>query len=272
MTVKLSELLSVFESLWPQSGADDWDQVGLACGSADQQVDSVLFCVDPTLSVLQEAKQKSCQLVVSHHPLLLEGVHTVAEGELKGDILSYAITNSIALFSAHTNADTVPGGVSDVLASRIGLKNTLPLVTTTGDSGHGRVGSLDKAMSVSDLAKSLNEILPASHAPIRVAGDPTKVVSKIAVVGGSGASFLPDAISAGAECFITSDLKHHVSLDAVSSPGKQIFLIDISHFAAESLWLAPASAELSKVVPEVQFLVSEESTDPWTLTIPGKLS
>lgn len=272
MTVKLSELLLVFESLWPQSGADDWDQVGLACGSTDQQIERVLFCVDPTLSVLQEAKQKSCQLVVSHHPMLLEGVHTVAEGELKGDILSYAITNSIAIFSAHTNADTVPGGVSDVLGSKIGLKNSVPLVTTTGDSGHGRIGTLDKAVSVTDLAKSLNEILPASHAPVRVAGDPTKVVSKIAVVGGSGASFIPDAIRAGADCFITSDLKHHVSLDAVNSPGQQICLIDISHFAAESLWLTPASDELSRLVPEVEFLVSEQSTDPWSLTIPGKLS
>jgi dinuclear metal center YbgI/SA1388 family protein len=272
MTAKLSELLSVFESLWPQSGADDWDQVGLACGSADQQVDSVLFCVDPTLSVLQEAKQKSCQLVVSHHPLLLEGIHTVAEGELKGDILSFAITNSIAIFSAHTNADTVPGGVSDVLASKIGLKNSVPLVATIGDSGHGRIGILDHAVSVTDLAKRVNEILPASHAPIRVAGDPTRVVSKVAVVGGSGASFLQDAISAGAECFITSDLKHHVSLDAVSQNTQPICLIDISHFAAESLWLAPSSAEVARLVPEVKVLVSNQSTDPWSLTIPGKLS
>ena len=272
MTVKLSKLLSVFESLWPQSGADEWDQVGLACGSANQEIDSVLFCVDPTLSVLQEAKKKSCQLVVSHHPLLIDGVHSVAEGELKGDILSYAITNSIAIFSAHTNADTVPGGVSDVLASKIGIKNSVPLVSTAKDSGHGRIGLLDKAETVSNLAKRISDILPPTQAPIRVAGDPTKLVTKIAIVGGSGASFLPDAISAGADCFITSDLKHHVSLDAVSQKDNQICLIDISHFAAESLWLTPASAELALLVPEVKFLVSEVITDPWSLTIPGKLA
>jgi putative NIF3 family GTP cyclohydrolase 1 type 2 len=105
-----------------------------------------------------------------------------------------------------------------------------------------------------------------------VAGDSAKVVSKIAVVGGSGASFLPDAISAGAEVFVTSDLKHHVSLDAVSDQATNIALIDISHFAAESLWLAPAAAQLSQLVPEVEFAVSEKITDPWSLTIPGKLS
>lgn len=272
MTVKLSELLLVFESVWPQSGADEWDQVGLASGSMDQKINRVLLCVDPTLAVLQEAKAKKCQLVVSHHPLFLEGVHTVAEGELKGDIVSFAITNSIALFSAHTNADIVPGGVSDVLASKIGLKNCVPLVATTGDCGHGRIGTLDKALTVAELAQRINEILPASFAPIRVAGDSAKVVSKIAVVGGSGASFLPDAISAGAEVFVTSDLKHHVSLDAVSDQATDIALIDISHFAAESLWLAPAAAQLSQLVPEVEFAVSEKITDPWSLTIPGKLS
>ena len=224
MSVKLSKLLSVFETLWPQSGADEWDQVGLASGSANQEVDSVLLCVDPTLAVLQEAKAKKCQLVVSHHPLLLEGVHTVAEGELKGDILSFAITNSIALFSAHTNADIVPGGVSDVLASKIGIKNSVPLVATTADSGHGRIGNLDQAITVRELAQKINEILPATYAPIRVAGNATARVSRVAVVGGSGASFLPDAISAGAECFVTSDLKHHVSLDAVTDQAQALAL------------------------------------------------
>ena len=272
MTVKLASLLPVFESLWPQASADEWDQVGLASGSPDQQIERVLLCVDPTINVLQEAKNRSCQLVVSHHPLLLEGVHSVAEGELKGDILAYAITNSIALFSAHTNADIVPGGVSDVLATKIGIQGSVPLVPTSGVSGHGRVGNLDSPMSIRDLAIRINEVLPATYAPIRLAGDPDRIVSKVAVVGGSGASFLPDAINAGAECFITSDLKHHVSLEAISDPANQISLIDISHFAAESLWLEPAATQLSEKVPTVEVLVSEISTDPWSLSIQGKLS
>jgi len=272
MTVKLSDLISVFDNLWPQSGADEWDQVGLASGSTDQQIDKVLFCVDPTLDVLHEAKAKHCQLVVSHHPLLLEGVHTVAEGELKGDILSYAITNSIALFSAHTNADIVPGGVSDVLASKIGLTDSVPLVATSKDSGHGRIGTLSEAVTLSELAHRISEVLPRTHAPIRVAGKTHEKVSRVAVVGGSGASFLPDAISAGAECFVTSDLKHHVSLDTVSDPASKINLIDISHFAAESLWLEPTSAQLAKLVPGVEFLISEINTDPWSLTVQGRLT
>lgn len=272
MVAKLSELLSVFESLWPQSGADDWDQVGLACGSGNQGVDTVLLCVDPTLSVLQEAQSKNCQLVISHHPLLLEGVHAIAEGELKGDVLSFAIRNSIALFSAHTNADIVKGGVSDVLASKIGLLGSVPLVATGKDTGHGRIGNLEKQMTVREFTQRIDDVLPPTHAPIRVAGDPNKVVKKVAVVGGSGASFIEDAIAAGADCFVTSDLKHHVSLDVVSDQANQMCLVDISHFAAESLWLQPAAADLTRLAPGVRFIVSELATDPWSLTIPGKRS
>lgn len=272
MPIKLSEITAVFDALWPPSGADDWDQVGLASGSPDQEIAKVLLCVDPTLSVLQEAKQKSCQLVLSHHPLLLEGVHSVAEGDLKGDILTYAISNSIALFSAHTNADIVLGGVSDVLATKIGLVHSSPLVETSKDSGHGRIGELAEATSVKDFANKINSVLPKTQAPVRIAGNVDKLVTKVAVVGGSGASFLPEAIAAGAECFVTSDLKHHVSLDAITDQSNDICLIDISHFAAESLWLEPAALELAKRVPEIEFVVSELTTDPWSMTLPGRLS
>lgn len=272
MSIKLSELIPVFDSLWPPAGADEWDQVGLASGSPDQEISKVLLCVDPTRSVLQEAKQNSCQLVLSHHPIILEGVESVTERKMKEEILSYATSNSIALFAAHTNADIVPGGVSDTLAKSIGLVDSIPLVETSKDSGHGRVGWLASPMTVSDLAASINDVIPATSAPIRIAGDVNKKVSKVALVAGSGGSFLPDAIAAGAECFITSDLKHHVSLDAISDQSNEICLIDISHFAAESLWLEPAAAELRKSVPGIEFVVSELVTDPWAMSIPGKLS
>ena len=272
MSIKLSELIPVFDSLWPPSGADEWDQVGLASGSPDQEISKVLLCVDPTGSVLQEANQKSCQLVLSHHPLLLESVDNVLERELKADILSYAFSNSIALFAAHTNADIVPGGVSDTLAKRIGFIDSKPLVAASKDSGHGRIGLLASPMTVRELAARINDVLPATRAPIRIAGDINKKVSKVALVAGSGGSFLPDAIAAGADCFITSDLKHHVCLDAISDQSNEICLIDISHFAAESLWLEPAAAELGALVPAIEFVVSELVTDPWAMSIPGRLS
>lgn len=267
MTTKLAQLLPVFESLWPVSGADEWDRVGLSSGSLDQQINRVLLCVDPTLEVIQEANQKSCQLVLSHHPLLLEGIHSVAEGEPKAEVLVFAIKNSIATFSAHTNADIVPGGVSDTLAQALGLKNTTPLVVVLKESGHGRVGDLTDSVSLEEFALLIQKILPRTNTGVRVAGDVKQKISRVAVVGGSGGSFLPEAILAGADCFVTSDLKHHNVLDAVQNSGAPIALVDISHYGAESLWLKPASEQLSKLVPSVEFLVSEINTDPWSMYV-----
>jgi len=93
------------------------------------------------------------------------------------------------------------------------------------------------------------------------------LIHKVAVVGGAGDSFIEDAKGSGADCLITSDLRHHVSLDAVSDPSKPLCLIDISHFAAESLWLRPTADRLSKELQTVDFFVSEVVTDPWTMTI-----
>jgi putative NIF3 family GTP cyclohydrolase 1 type 2 len=81
MSIKLSELIPVFDSLWPPAGADEWDQGGLASGSPDQEISKVLLCVDPTRSILQEAKQNSCQLVLSHRQEDKDGNYVVWIGE-----------------------------------------------------------------------------------------------------------------------------------------------------------------------------------------------
>jgi putative NIF3 family GTP cyclohydrolase 1 type 2 len=154
----------------------------------------------------------------------------------------------------------------------IGLQDSRPLVATSSQSGHGRVGKLEKTVTLEQLARSIQDLLPATNAPIRVAGDLTQKISVVALVGGSGAGFIADAISSGADCFVTSDLKHHATLDLVSDQSQTMSLIDISHYAAESLWLSPAASQLSKLVPGVEFIVSEVSTDPWSMSIPGKLS
>lgn len=267
MTALLSELTGHFESLWPIAGAEDWDRPGLACGNPKQTISKALLTVDVTARVLEEAKALGCELVISHHPLLLKGLSFLAEDKLKGELISFAIRNSIALYSAHTNADIVVDGVSDVLARAIGIRGSAPLVATNASEGHGRIGNLERPLKLSELAEQLSRLLPKTKAPVRVAGDLDSAIQKVAVVGGAGDSFIEDAKRAGADCLVTSDLRHHVSLDAVSDPSTPICLIDISHFAAESLWLKPTADILSNRVPTVEFFVSEVVTDPWTMTI-----
>jgi dinuclear metal center YbgI/SA1388 family protein len=270
MPLPLTNLIGTFESLWPLAGAEEWDRPGLTIGNSNQTITRALLCVDVTLEVLSEAKQLGCELVISHHPLLLKGVNFLSEDQLKGELVSFSVKNSIAVYSAHTNADIVVDGVSDILAQQLGLVSTKPLIATGDGIGHGRIGKLKSPQSLSDYAKFVSSCLPETNAPIRVAGDLNKMVETVAVVGGAGDSFIPAAAQSGADLLITSDLRHHVVLDAVSDPTNPLALIDISHFAAESLWLKPTQVTLSKLIPEVSFVVSSISTDPWTMSLQGR--
>jgi dinuclear metal center YbgI/SA1388 family protein len=270
MPLPLTNLLGTFESLWPLAGAEEWDRPGLTTGNSNQTITRALLCVDVTLEVLSEANQLGCELVISHHPLLLKGVNFLSEDQLKGELVSFAVKNSIAVYSAHTNADIVVDGVSDILAQQLGLASTKSLVATGDGIGHGRIGKLKSSQSLSDYAKFVSSCLPETNAPIRVAGDLNKMIETVAVVGGAGDSFIPAAAQSGVDLFITSDLRHHVVLDAVSDPTNPLALIDISHFAAESLWLTPTQITLSKLIPEVSFVVSSIPTDPWTMSLQGR--
>jgi dinuclear metal center YbgI/SA1388 family protein len=270
MPLPLTHLLGTFESLWPLAGAEEWDRPGLTTGNSNQSISKALLSVDVTIEVLSEAKQLDCELVISHHPLLLKGVNSLSEDQLKGELVSFAVKNSIAVYSAHTNADIVVDGVSDILAQQLGLASTKPLIATGDGIGHGRIGRLKSPQSLSDYAKFVSSCLPETNAPIRVAGDLNKMIETVAVVGGAGDSFIPAAAQSGVDLFITSDLRHHVVLDAVSDPTNPLALIDISHFAAESLWLKPTQVTLSKLIPEVSFVVSSISTDPWTMSLQGR--
>lgn len=270
MTEQLSTLISNFEKLWPLAGAEDWDRPGLAIGDPKAVITKVLLSVDVTLQVLEQAKRVGAQLVLAHHPPLLKAESLLGEDTLKGELVSFAVANRIAIYAAHTNADIVKGGVSDVLASAFDLINSVPIIETSKDVGHGRIGKLPEPLSLRALAELVSRVLPKTNAPIRVAGDLDEVVSTVAVVGGAGDSFIQEAQRLKADVLITSDLRHHISLDAVSHPTAQLSLIDVSHYAAESLWLSSTAEKLEQLMPEVAFVVSDICTDPWSLTLGAK--
>ncbi len=124
----VGDVVDVLEDLYPTRLAADWDAVGLVTGDLDQPVGSVLFAVDTVQAVADEARALGADLVVAHHPLFLRPVHSVATSHPKGRLLHGLVASSTALYVAHTNADSPPGGVSDALAARLGLTGTRPLV------------------------------------------------------------------------------------------------------------------------------------------------
>jgi dinuclear metal center YbgI/SA1388 family protein len=264
MATTLKQIVSSFERLWPTHLAEEWDVVGLVTGAHTKNINTVLLTVDVTKDVVEYAKSVGADLILAHHPLMLRGVTTLAEDSSKGSIVSELIRSDIALYSAHTNADSVESGTSAVLAKALGLVDSTPLSAISGAQGIGQVGSLNNAISIGELASLLNNILPPTATGVRVAGDFNTQVQKISLCAGAGDSYLELALDSGSDVYITSDLRHHRAqeiLELAKARGLDFALIDISHWAAEFVWLETARAELVSVVPAVNFEICDLRTD-----------
>ena len=253
------DIIALLDAAYPQWLAAEWDAVGLTCGRLDAEVDTVLLAVDPLPQIVDEAIACGAQLIVTHHPLFLRGVHGVAATSAKGEVITTCIENGIALFSAHTNADHACPGVSDALASALGLRDLRPLVPDARDAtlGTGRIGILPAAMDLESFGALVAGALPATAHGVRIAGDLNAQVRTVAVCGGAGDSFL-DAAAQAADVYVTSDLRHHRAQDHLVDGG--CALVDVAHWASEWPWLQQAAGVIDGTVRTV---VSTTPTDPW---------
>ena len=268
MPATVARIVDLLERRYPIDLAAEWDAVGLVAGDPRATVSRILFAVDPVMAVVDEALLLQADMVVTHHPLLLRGVHSVAAVDHRGSVLHTLISHGIALYCAHTNADHARPGVSDALADILGIVDTVPLVPDPGDPavGTGRVGRLDEALTLDALVDRVAHRLPATVQGVRASGDPDRLIETVAVCGGSGDSFLADA-AAVADAYITADLRHHRAQEHLVDRG--CALIDVAHWASEWPWLPVAAeaiaADCRADGTTVEVHVSAIVTDPWTL-------
>lgn len=274
----LGEVLLAAEELWPASLAEEWDAVGLVAGRTSKPVQKILLAVDPTAAVVDEALEWGADLLVTHHPLLLRPVNSVAATSFKGDVVHRLIEGGCGLLTVHTNGDSSVGGVSDVLADALGLQDVQPLKQATAgldEEGIGRYGDLAVATSLSDFAAKVFSILPAVAGGVRVAGEHDGLVRRVAVCGGAGDALFDEVRACSADVYVTADMRHHPASEAreAAADGRP-YLIDVSHFGSEWLWLTPAAEALDNVLGDqghaVDIRVSSINTDPWDFVLtPG---
>ncbi|TPW70846.1 Nif3-like dinuclear metal center hexameric protein [Schumannella sp. 10F1B-5-1] len=266
----LADVTAAAERLWPSAGTEAWDAPGLLAGRPADVVTRIHLAVDATLATAEEAVAAGAQLLLVHHPLLLRGVTALAEDRYKGAVMGTLIRGGCALLAAHTNADVVRTGTSAALAARLGLVDAQPIVPgAQPDHGLGRVGYLPAPMTLRELADLVSAAIPATASGVRVSGDPDLTVRRVALCAGAGDSLLENAAVRSADVYLTSDLRHHPASEASENAavGGGPALIDISHWAAESLWLDLAADELRTALPGIEVVVSRLSTDPWTFRV-----
>lgn len=272
---RLGDVVDLLHAWYPPETAAGWDAVGLVTGDPAASCAKVLFAVDPTPAVAEEAAAWGADLLVTHHPLFLRPVHGFAPITPKGRTVWTLMQAGCGLLAAHTNADQALDGVSEAMAYALGLSDVRPLEplpAADSATGFGRIGVLPEPLSLADFARHVADSLPATVAGVRAAapggdnGGTDRTIRTVALCGGAGDSLLPSVRSSAADVYVTSDLRHHVSSEFLEEGGTA--LVDVPHWAAEWTWLPVVAKRLQEALGDrVATRVSEIVTDPWTLRI-----
>jgi dinuclear metal center YbgI/SA1388 family protein len=228
MSLTVSDVCRVLNDLAPEHLAEEWDNVGLLVGDPAGTVTGVLVTLEVTLAVLEEARTQGCQMIVAHHPVIFQPLRAVRLDHPAGAVVHAAIRQGLHLYATHSNLDRAADGTNDVLAERLGLRETRVLENDAAPAGLGRVGTLAEPQPLGTFAEEVRTRLGSRSC--RLVGDPARPVQNVAVCGGSGASLIPAAHRAGAEVFVTGDVKYHDALDARA---RGLALLDAGHYATE---------------------------------------
>lgn len=227
----IKDVIGVLEAVAPPHLQESYDNAGLIVGDPEAALSGVLFCLDSTEVVVEEAVAKGCNLVVAHHPIVFRGLKRFNGANYVERTVMLAIQRGVAIYAIHTNLDNVyRQGVNAKIAEKIGLHNTRILAPKPGlgaEIGAGLFGELPAPMPVSEFLEHLKNVLRAGCVRHTVPID--RPIRKVAVCGGSGSFLLPDALRAGADAFVTADFKYHEFFDAEG----RLVIADIGHFESE---------------------------------------
>lgn len=219
------EITNAIEEFAPLSLQENWDNSGWQVGTPDATATGALVCVDVTPSVIEEAIDRECNLIISHHPLIFKGVKQITGRDRVERCLAMAIAHGISVYSSHTATDCAPGGVSWEMGRRLGLTG----IENLDSSGLGVIGDLAAAMPWRDFVTLVKEKFGAKCVRCsRVPFDGLEVC-RVGLCGGAAAEFLPLALGRGAQAYVTADCKLNQFIDHADD----ILLIDSGHFETE---------------------------------------
>lgn len=244
--MKVREYERYFSEKIPRELSLEWDNDGLmCCPDANKDVKRVLVALDVTEEVVKTAVDGGYDLILSHHPMIFRGIKALTPKDGVGRKILALVKHDIAVMSFHTRLDAVAGGVNDVLASLLGLRN----VTSFGEEGIGRIGDLPAEMTPEAFAAQVKAVL---NAPVVSLAKGNETAFRVAVLGGSGKDDVYSAIKAGADTYVSGELAYHQLVDA---PETGMTLITAGHFYTEYPVCERLSALVKEADPTVEVTV-----------------
>ncbi|MFR3792484.1 MAG: Nif3-like dinuclear metal center hexameric protein [Blautia massiliensis (ex Durand et al. 2017)] len=247
MPVTVQEILRELKAFAPTELACNWDNVGLLV-DAGRPVSRVLTALDITADVVREAAAQSCELIVSHHPVIFDPLKRIAAD----DVPALLLQNGISAICMHTNLDAAPGGVNDTLADTLGMARE---GRREFADGCGRIGTVP-ATTATELARFCAATL---HSGVKYVDSP-RPVTCLAEVSGAGGSYLQQAIDEGADCLVTGEAAHHIALLAKQ---KGVGLVVAGHWGTEQAVADVLAARLTAAFPELTAVHAAADTDPY---------
>lgn len=242
------QIYEYIDSIAPFSAQEEWDNSGFQVGERAKEVYKVLFALDATADLVREAYRNNCDLIVTHHPFLFR-----AQKQFIEENPAYlAAKYNIAVISAHTSFDGADGGVNDVLADILHLRNI-----QKPENGFFRLGETDckTALEFAEYAKSILKTTVTVSLP-------QKEIKLVAVCGGAAMDFASEAKAAGADLFFTGDAKHHEIVDAAELG---LSVAAAGHFATEHPAVISLKNRVQAQFPELECVLSTQTAPTVTV-------
>ena len=255
------DIIEFLEEKFPPSLAYEWDNIGLQVGDVNQEISKVMIALDGITAVVDEAKKKNVDLIITHHPFIFSGLKSIDFSVPQGRNIQKLIKNDIAIYTIHTNYDVAFGGMNDLLAQKLGLFDVHPFVMIDEVHGLGRIGEVEFDTSLIELAEKIkDQWMHEEVSGIKTVdcGSGCRI-KKVAVIGGSGGKYIHEAKAVGADVLVTGDVTYHMAVDAREIG---LNLLDIGHFAEVVMVPHVAGLLAGQFASDVQIILPSGIVSP----------
>ncbi len=255
--MKCRNILNKLFNLAPPEYAEEWDNVGLLAGRPEKEVKRVYIALDATDDVIEHAREKRADLILTHHPMIFKPMKTVTGDDFTCRRIMQMIRHDISYIALHTNYDI--SCMADLAAERLNLKDTEPLCSVRegrdGKSvGLGKIGTLKSPCTLRECAEFVKKCFSIPN--VRIYGEEDSLMERMAVLPGSGGSEIFEALEKDADVYVTGDISHHQGVDA-SLQGLSV--IDAGHYGIEKIFTGHMQEWFEKNLPDIKVYTEEEN-------------
>lgn len=250
--IKASLIANAIEGFAPLATQVEWDNSGFTIGGGDRMVSKGLIALNCTLDVLKEAVDNGCDMVITHHPLIVHSpLMGILDNDLRSEAVAFAIKNGLTIYSSHTPLDKAKGGLNTIMAKKLGINSPKELVK----DGFGAYGKISKELSSKEFILKVKKSFNAPN--IRTSAPLKEKVKIVAVSSGGGQSSIKDALRVGAQVLVTGDVTHH---NFYAPEG--FMVVDVGHHFSEWPAVELLNSIVKKNFPKFATQLSEVDKSP----------